>query len=184
MILRNGKTMPLLKLSEIRALGAKELKTKGGRFQRWKSAIGKVVQKKGVSLEKLKNAGAMTSLMLTQLFTNNTNVEMAARMIVRLAGIYEGDRGREGCVCAIAEDLFENMAKLTKKYNLVNQRRGCVAYSKKKKAWCGWSHRAFYCFPVGLKGKKGHMPTSKIGKTVRNEKDSLAWARAFADDVG
>jgi hypothetical protein len=81
------------------------------------------------------------------------------------------------------------MAKLKERYGIVPRERDSkhkghpIGYSEKKKGWCGWSHRAFACFPVGHTVKEGHLPARFRGRTVKNEKDSEDFAAAFAREV-
>ena len=70
------------------------------------------------------------------------------------------------------------LEKLKEKYGIEKD-----GYSTKKKGYCGWSHRAFYCFPIGHKVKEGHLPKKFVGKTVKTKGDSKRFARAFANEV-
>jgi len=96
--------------------------------------------------------------------------------------------------CCEEEILIEGesgLAKLKKKYDLDTSKKreatrkghGSIGYSRKKGCWCGWSHRAFHCFPIGHTVKKGDLPSRFLGKRVKSVADSERFAAAFSREV-
>lgn len=77
-----------------------------------------------------------------------------------------------------------------------------IGYSKKRRKWYGWSHRAIYGFGIGYVAKKGSCPTVSgsidcylkehpeadltvpVGFKVKNLADAKRVAIAMADSVG
>jgi hypothetical protein len=59
-----------------------------------------------------------------------------------------------------------------------------IGYSKKKKGYCGWSHRAYSCFPVGKEAPKdADLVPGFMGKLIKSLEQSKEAAKRFAREV-
>ncbi len=80
---------------------------------------------------------------------------------------------------------------LCRKYGIKPERRKpdsticSIGFSEKKGGWCGWSHRAIYCFKPGHVVSKGDVGEQyvKAGFRAKNMEDAKKLAVAFARGV-
>jgi len=49
------------------------------------------------------------------------------------------------------QELFEDVEKLIKKYNITKRGTGSTGLDEEKGIWYGWSHRAVFGFKIGDK---------------------------------
>lgn len=58
-----------------------------------------------------------------------------------------------------------------------------IGYSKNKKGYCGWSHRAYSCFPPGYTPKGDLVDKEFRGKEIKNLEQSREVAKRYAREV-